>query len=149
MRTGSRALLGRIREREPCRTRVRLLRLCGWPTRNQAETTHVDASGRRNSDAGSIPAASTNFPCYFGTSHTHKSLCTPAALQAIPTLAINADGAQAIKTTFQKRHVITHDLGVVDRKYLEHDDGARELGRDVPLTAAEVAKTADLVELEM
>ena len=59
---------------------------------------------------------------------------------------INTDGAQAIKTTFQKRHAITHNLGVVDRKYLERGDGAGGLGRDVPLTAAEVGKTVDLVE---
>jgi len=40
---------------------VCLGRLFSWPTRNQAETTHVDASVGRDSDAGSIPAASTIF----------------------------------------------------------------------------------------
>ncbi len=45
------------------RARECLLRLCSGQTRNQAETTHVDAYGRRNADAGSIPAASTtNMP---------------------------------------------------------------------------------------
>ncbi len=40
----------------------------------------------------------------------------------------------------------THNLGVVDRKYLEHGDGAGGLGREVSLTAAEVSGTVDLLE---
>ena len=59
---------------------------------------------------------------------------------------IEAEHAQTIKTTFQKRHAITHNLGVVDRKHLEHGDGAEGLGREVSLTAAEVSGTVDLLE---
>ncbi len=58
---------------------------------------------------------------------------------------IGTKGQQAVGNTFQKRHAITHNLGVVDRKYLEHGGGAGGLGREVPLTAAEVGGTVDLV----
>ena len=48
--------------------------------------------------------------------------------------------------TFQKRHAITHNLGAVDRKYLEHGSASGGLGREVPLSADEVDKTLNLVE---
>jgi hypothetical protein len=59
---------------------------------------------------------------------------------------IGPEAANALGITFQKRHAITHNLGVVDRKYLEHGNAAGGLGREVPLAAEEVEKTVDLVE---
>ena len=53
---------------------------------------------------------------------------------------------EGVGKTFQKRHAITHNLGVVDRQYLEHSSAADGLGREVPLTAEEVGKTVGLVE---
>lgn len=58
---------------------------------------------------------------------------------------IGRDGQEAVDNTFQKRHAITHNLGVVDRKYLEHGAVTGGLGREVPLTAEEVGKIVDLV----
>lgn len=60
--------------------------------------------------------------------------------------AIGPDGEEAMGTIFQKRHAITHNLGVVDRKYLEQGSASGGLGREVPLSADEVEKTVDLVE---
>lgn len=39
---------------------------------------------------------------------------------------------------FEKRHPITHNLGVVDRKYLERTQADEQHGREVRVTAAEV-----------
>jgi hypothetical protein len=60
--------------------------------------------------------------------------------------SVGASGRQVIADTFQKRHAITHNLGVVDRKYLELGDGMDSLGRELALTISEVRRTVDLVE---
>ncbi len=59
---------------------------------------------------------------------------------------IGREGEEAVGSTFQKRHAITHNLGVVDRKYLEHGSATSSLGREVPVTGEEVGRTVDLVE---
>jgi len=59
---------------------------------------------------------------------------------------IGRDAEEAVGKTFQKRHAITHNLGVVDRKYLEHGSATGGLGREVPLGADEIEQTVDLVE---
>lgn len=59
--------------------------------------------------------------------------------------SIGRESGNAVSKTFQKRHAITHNLGVVDRKYLEHGSATGGLGREVPLAAEEVGKTVDLV----
>ena len=41
--------------------------------------------------------------------------------------------------TFEKRHPITHNLGVVDRKYLERARSAEEEGKEVMVSEAEIA----------
>ena len=59
---------------------------------------------------------------------------------------IGSEDEEALGKTFQKRHPITHNLGVVDRKYPEHGGGTAGLGREVPLTADEVEEILDLTE---
>ena len=59
--------------------------------------------------------------------------------------SIGHEGEDAVSKIFQKRHAITHNLGVVDRKYLEHGSATGGLGREVPLTAEEVGRTVDHV----
>lgn len=45
----------------------------------------------------------------------------------------------ALTTLFQKRHLIAHQLGVVDQEYLtKTGDSAAELGKRVPLNVAEI-----------
>ena len=60
--TGSRALLGRIRERDHVELGFARPVFTPMYARDQEKTTHVDASVGRDSDAGSIPAASTISP---------------------------------------------------------------------------------------
>jgi hypothetical protein len=45
--------------------------------------------------------------------------------------------------TFAKRHPITHNLGIVDRKYLERVEAGELRGRDVRVTVAEVETAID------
>lgn len=59
---------------------------------------------------------------------------------------IGRDGGEAVEATFQKRHAIAHNLGVVDRKYLEHGSATGGLGREVPVTGEEVSRTVDTVD---
>lgn len=46
---------------------------------------------------------------------------------------------------FEKRHPITHNLGVVDRKYLKRAQASDREGREVGVSAAEVTSTLDRV----
>lgn len=46
--------------------------------------------------------------------------------------------------TFEKRHPITHNLGVVDRKYIERVQTAEREGREVLVLAGEIEKALDL-----
>jgi hypothetical protein len=52
-----------------------------------------------------------------------------------------------LNTAFQKRHVLTHNLGVIDEDYLQraHDPDAI-LGRKVKITKNEVERTIDLLQ---
>lgn len=50
-----------------------------------------------------------------------------------------------LAASFAKRHPITHNLGVVDRKYLERAQSAEREGCEVRMTVAEVCKTLDHV----
>jgi len=45
---------------------------------------------------------------------------------------------ETFRLTFEKRHPITHNLGVVDRKYLEKVRSGELEGRDVPVTVEEI-----------
>ena len=45
---------------------------------------------------------------------------------------------EAFKLTFEKRHPITHNLGIIDRKYLEKVRSGELKGRDVPVTVEEI-----------
>ena len=46
---------------------------------------------------------------------------------------------------FEKRHPITHNLGVVDRKYLERAQANDREGSEVGIASAEVGRTLDQV----
>lgn len=43
-----------------------------------------------------------------------------------------------LKNTFEKRHLITHNLGVVDKKYIERARAAEEEGREILVTKEEI-----------
>ena len=65
--------------------------------------------------------------------------------------AFSPDVFQSLKNTYEKRHPITHNLGVVDRKYIERGLSAEREGREIRVTSNEVKKaidaTQDLVRL--
>lgn len=51
----------------------------------------------------------------------------------------------ALSAAFEKRHPITHNLGVVDRKYLDRAQAPDREGREVGVSAMEVTGTLDQV----
>lgn len=53
---------------------------------------------------------------------------------------VAANDVQFLKNTFEKRHPITHNLGVMDRKYLERVMEAEREGKDILVTSAEIEK---------
>ena len=54
--------------------------------------------------------------------------------------ALGGSISAKLKSIFEKRHPITHNLGVVDRKYIERAQLAGREGREVGITAAEVSE---------
>jgi hypothetical protein len=46
--------------------------------------------------------------------------------------------AEKLKLAFEKRHPITHNLGVIDRKYLERAQQAEQEGREIRVTINEI-----------
>ncbi len=50
-----------------------------------------------------------------------------------------------LRQTFEKRHPITHNLGVVDRKYLERLRTAEREGREIRVTPGEVSDAISVV----
>lgn len=52
----------------------------------------------------------------------------------------------ALEQTFEKRHPITHNLGVVDRKYLERASCGAVEGREVRVTPEEILMAITLVD---
>jgi len=58
--------------------------------------------------------------------------------------SLNDDEFDNLKLTFEKRHPITHNLGVVDRKYLERAASGELQGREIRVTVDEVSQAVDL-----
>lgn len=61
------------------------------------------------------------------------------------TNVLDPAGADRLKHTLEKRHPITHNLGIVDRKYLEKVRTGEAEGRDVNLDEQEVLTALDTV----
>jgi hypothetical protein len=57
---------------------------------------------------------------------------------------LSPEDVQFLRTTFEKRHPITHNLGLVDRKYLRRAESEELEGRDVRVAAADVGRAVDL-----
>ena len=63
----------------------------------------------------------------------------------IPLFAnLRTDEQEALKLIFEKRHPITHNLGIVDRKYLEKVTSGELEGRDVRVSSDEVSQSIEL-----
>ena len=52
---------------------------------------------------------------------------------------------EALRVTFEKRHPITHNLGIIDRKYLEKARSGELKGRDVKVSPKEMTDAMALV----
>lgn len=57
---------------------------------------------------------------------------------------IHEKDVEQLRLTFEKRHPITHNLGIVDRKYLEKARSGDLEGRDVPVTVTEIDRAIAL-----
>ena len=53
---------------------------------------------------------------------------------------LSEDISEKLKFAFEKRHPITHNLGVIDRKYLERAQQAEQEGREVRISVTEVVE---------
>lgn len=51
-----------------------------------------------------------------------------------------------LAVVFSKRHVLTHNLGLVDQKYREQAKAWEKPGQEVPLDAAEIQWSVDVIE---
>lgn len=51
---------------------------------------------------------------------------------------VSTDQVETLKSTFEKRHPITHNLGVIDKKYVERAMAAEQEGRDIHVTKEEI-----------
>ncbi|MGA2622539.1 MAG: hypothetical protein ABSF91_01675 [Bacteroidota bacterium] len=58
--------------------------------------------------------------------------------------ALNSDEHEVLKRIFEKRHPITHNLGIIDRKYLEKVASGELEGRDVRVSIEEISQAIDL-----
>jgi hypothetical protein len=58
---------------------------------------------------------------------------------------VEARRVEQIEETFEKRHPITHNLGVLDRKYLDKVRSGELEGREVRVTAHEIESAVNLV----
>lgn len=53
---------------------------------------------------------------------------------------LSTEEIEGLKSTFEKRHPITHNLGVVDRKYIERARTAKNEGKEILVTSKEIEK---------
>lgn len=77
-----------------------------------------------------------NRNCFQSVGRTVEFLSKYLDLPELPT--VSAEDRDALKAIFEKRHPITHNLGVVDRKYLENAAAAVQEGREVKVTPEEI-----------
>lgn len=60
---------------------------------------------------------------------------------------LNEEVSEKLKSAFEKRHPITHNLGVIDRKYMEQVRDLEQEGREVRLTRDEITEVLINVQL--
>lgn len=77
---------------------------------------------------------------YQNITRTQAIMAEVLGIDALPEVLWNE-----LNVAFEKRHPITHNLGVVDRKYLEHAQSGDHHGREVRITVSEVGSLLDQV----
>jgi hypothetical protein len=68
----------------------------------------------------------------------HENCGAPLSIQP-------QDDLDRLTRIFEKRHPITHNLGVIDKKYLERVQSHDALGKDISLTEREIIWAADAI----
>jgi hypothetical protein len=58
--------------------------------------------------------------------------------------AMNEGTSEFLETTFEMRHPIAHNLGVVDKKYLDRARSAEKEGREIRVTIDDIKKAMDI-----
>jgi len=53
---------------------------------------------------------------------------------------LDEEVSEKLKSAFEKRHPITHNLGVIDRKYMERTKELEQEGREIRLSVAEISQ---------
>jgi hypothetical protein len=59
---------------------------------------------------------------------------------------VSSGQRERLQEVFEKRHPITHNLGIVDRAYLRRAQSGDLEGREIRVTAVEVLESVDIVE---
>lgn len=59
---------------------------------------------------------------------------------------LSAVEADRLLLIFEKRHPITHNLGVIDRKYLERVSSGEQEGQEVKITEDEISQAMGMVQ---
>lgn len=67
-------------------------------------------------------------------------------LRVDPFEGLPRDDIKTLSLAFEKRHPITHNLGIVDRKYLDKVLSGELEGRDVPVTVEEIQRAVGLCQ---
>lgn len=99
---------------------------------------HLDAAGTTPEETETRLKKIGNV--YQNVTRTQKTI---ADLLGIPLL--EGVAWDALDAAFEKRHPITHNLGVVDRKYLERAQNGDRHGREVRITPPEIEALLDQV----
>lgn len=100
------------------------------------KTLYLYGKAQRRSD-GPAPKVGNDFQ------NVERGLARFAELGIDPYAGLDADELKALRLNIQKRHVIGHNLGVVDSKFVEEARDAR-LGETVKLVGADIRKFAEL-----
>jgi len=79
-----------------------------------------------------------NGNCFQSIGRTEEFLGEYLNLPNFP--GVSAEDRNALKDIFEKRHPITHNLGVIDRKYLDNAAAAVQEGREVNVTPEEITR---------
>lgn len=60
---------------------------------------------------------------------------------------ISPENIQYIQIQFSKRHLMTHNLGLVDEKYLSQVESWQKPGQEVPLDPTDITRTLEILNL--
>lgn len=100
----------------------------------------VDGNSAADVDATMAKKVRNRFQSYDGAVETLSQLFSLDI-----TVVLDPAGTDRFKHTLEKRHPITHNLGIVDRKYLDRVRTDEAEGRDVSLDENEVIAALDTV----